>query len=95
MSKKTKKNILFSFEDDELLELRKILFRKGLSPQEFFSHVMHRCVMHDNEVQTFYEGALKIKEEIMKGGSADRIKLGDVDSLYDAIEQKIKQRERT
>ena len=91
MSNDHKKNVLFCFEEDELLELRKILFRKGLSVQEFFVHVMHRCVMQDNEVETFYDGTQAMKEAVMlKGDKTEEIKLGDVDTLYHMIEQSLK-----
>ncbi len=87
-SEQAKRSILLSFEEDDLLELRKILFRKGLSPQEFFAHIVHKCVMRDNEVETLYEGALAIKQQVIKGGTDLKdVKLDDVDALYDAIEQ--------
>ena len=91
MSIDNKKSVFCSFEEDELLELRKILFRKGLSVQEFLSHITHRCVMHDKEVETFYNGAQEIKEAVMKKGeNTEEIKLGDVDTLYHMIEESLK-----
>lgn len=92
MPAKTKKIITLAFESDDLLEMRKILFKKGLSVQEFFAHFMHRCIMHDDMVEGFYDGALATKNEIMeRGEDLKEVKLGDMDAMYDAIEKRIKE----
>jgi hypothetical protein len=50
--------------------------------------------MHDNQVETFYDGAQSLKEEIMKkGAKTEDIKIGDVDTLYHMIEQSLKKEE--
>jgi hypothetical protein len=88
---KSKKTLSLSFEEDEFLEFRKILFRKGLSVQEFFAHIVHKCVMHDKSIEDFYESALNIKEKLMeKGEELKDVKIDDVESMYDFIEKRLR-----
>lgn len=63
-------------------ELRKILFRNGVSLQEFFSHITRAIVLGDAT-------ACLILEEAKKGLSVTEdynIRHTDVESLYNLIE---------
>ncbi|NBW56934.1 hypothetical protein EBR43_03960 [bacterium] len=82
MEKFEKKTITFQFEHQQLLDLRKILFQKGLNPQIFFSYIATRVGMCDPELEKFYEGAMKYKlERIMDR----KLEKADADTIYSLI----------
>ncbi len=87
MEKFEKKTITFQFEHQQLLDLRKILFQKGLNPQIFFSYIATRVGMCDPELEKFYEGAMKYKlERIMDR----KLEKADADTIYSLIERELK-----
>jgi hypothetical protein len=85
-----KNTILFSFNNALLKELRKVLFARGLSPQEFFSYIIERLSMRDSRLEDFLFEAAEIKQKNLIAGNIDK-KHRDAASLYDAIEKENKQ----
>jgi len=87
LEKFEKKTITFQFEHQQLLDLRRILFQKGLNPQIFFSYIATRVGMCDPQLDSLYEGALKYKLE----RALDRkLEKADADTIYSLIEQELK-----
>jgi len=85
-----KSTILFSFNSASLKELRKILFQRGLGPQEFFSYILHCLSMRDPRMEVFLSEASDLKQKNLISGKVDK-KHRDAASLYDAIEKENKQ----
>ncbi len=81
-----KTSILLSFDDEALLELRRALFRQGLSPQEFFAFIMERITLGDEHTEALLEAASRQKSVDLVKGGVDRKNI-NADSLYEAIEQ--------
>ena len=81
-----KTSIFFRLEKEALLQLRKTLFKEGLSPQEFFAFIIERLVLEDERLEDLVQELhdLKLNERV-KGG-IDR-KHVNADSLYEAIEE--------
>jgi hypothetical protein len=81
-----KNTILFSFEHASLKELRKVLFKRGLSPQEFFSYIIERISVRDDRMDALLSEACSMKQQKLKEGGIDK-KHMDADALYNAIEE--------
>lgn len=81
-----KKSILLSFDNEALLQTRKILFKNRLSLQEFFAFICERIVLQDERIELLIEDLRKLKDEYNVKGGVDRTVKVDADSLYDAIE---------
>lgn len=80
------KNIALSFEEQSLVDLRGILFSAGLTPQQFFTYVVHRTVVKDPRCKDMVQEAVEFKRECA-------INRGDyksltADDIYSLIEQK-------
>lgn len=96
MSKKSvgtiiKNTILFAFEEKTLKELRKVLFKKGLSPQEFFSYIIDLVAIRDPRLEELLLEANKVKQDKLTSGQITK-KHRDANALYEAIENNIKQK---
>ena len=82
-----RKTFLISVEKESLLEFRKTLFEKGLSPNEFFSFIIDKVNVKDESLLDFIEEIKNNKIEKLMKGEADKY---TSDNLYDAIEEKLK-----
>lgn len=82
-----RKTLLIGVEKESLMEFRKILFEKGLSPNEFFCFIVDLVNIKDERFLDFIEEVKNNKlEKLMKG---EAVKYTS-DNLYDAIEEKLK-----
>jgi len=87
LEKLEKRTITFQFEHQQLLDLRRILFQKGLNPQLFFSYIATKVAMCDPQIEALYEGAKKYKLD----RALDRkLEKADADTIYSLIEQQLK-----
>lgn len=94
-----KKTVLFSFDDDLILDTRRILFKKNLVPQQFITYLFHRLRLNDDlankvmqEAAEFYQKEMLEQTREDKGsvlGKHSKNKKNRVinkDILYDIIE---------
>lgn len=89
-----KRTILLALDEEALLSMRRILFRRGLGAQEFFAFIVERLIFEDENLEVLVHELSELKtEHVMRGGVERR----DVtaDSLYEAIEAKLKEKNRT
>lgn len=82
--KKTK--IVFDFDFDSLKELRKILFAKGLTPQQFLYYVVELVAMHDLRMEEIMIEAMFNKE---KYRGKLRANTADAETIYEIIKQEL------
>ena len=83
--KKTK--IVLDFDSDSLKELRRVLFKRGLSPQQFLTYVVELVSLRDNRVSELMDEALKHKKTNSGKGRANQ---HDAELLYQLIEERLK-----
>jgi len=81
--KKDKVKMLLN--SNTLLEMRKVLFKRGISTMEFFTFMAECVANHDSNLEYFYD-LIKIKQ-------IDRIEKGEKrniveDTFYDIFERK-------
>jgi len=86
-----KTSILLSFDNKALLELRRTLFPKGLSPQEFFTYIVEQLVIRDERLDLLVTECSATKNEKLKKGEVNKKHL-DANSLYEAIEAELESR---
>lgn len=88
-----KKNILFSFEEDLVIDTKKILFEESVSLQQFFTFLIHRLVLGDPNATHLLKEAALFNKATLEGSDKEKIKKIDKNALYDLFEQEDKQKE--
>lgn len=81
----SKSSIMLSFDEEALHSLRRILFRKGVSPQEFFAFIIERISLEDERTEALLQELCNLKSDELIRGGVDRRHV-NADSLYEAIE---------
>jgi len=84
--KKTK--IVLDFDSDSLKELRKVLFKRGLTPQQFLTYVVELVSLRDDRVSQFMDEALTHKQT---NSGRHRANQHDAELLYKLIEDRLKE----
>lgn len=77
--------IRLAFDQAYYVELKRILFRSGISLNEFFSHVIQQLVTGDPKTHELLEGALKART----AREISDIVHTDDESLYNLIEERL------
>lgn len=81
-----KTKIVFDFDADSLKELRRVLFTKGLSPQQFLSYIVELVSLRDTRVEQLMDEAMANKD-IHRGKG--RANTADAETIYELIKQKL------
>lgn len=84
--KKTK--IVLDFDSDSLKELRKVLFQRGLTPQQFLTYVVELVSLRDERVSELMDEALTNKQT---NSGKRRANKHDAELLYKLIEERLKE----
>lgn len=84
--KKTK--IVLDFDSDSLKELRKVLFKRGLTPQQFLTYVVELVSLRDERVSELMDEAITHKQTNSGRGRANQ---HDAELLYKLIEERLKE----
>lgn len=82
----SKTSIFLTFDEEALLQLRRVLFRKGLCPQEFFAFIIERISLEDERTEALLRELCSLKSDDLVKGGVDRRHV-NADSLYEAIEE--------
>ena len=90
--KKKKKQILFSFDEEILLQLRKRLFPKGVSLQEFFTCIAERAVLHTTDFEDLLNKAQETKLNKIKEGDEEAHQISE-ENLYDLFEETLNKKQ--
>lgn len=80
------KDLNLSFEEQALVDLRSVLFAEGLTPQQFFTYIVHRTIMKDERCRDFVLEAVDFKRTCAL--SRGDYKSLTADDIYSLIEQK-------
>jgi hypothetical protein len=83
MADKSKDAFRIQVDPRQYLAFKKLLWEKGLQPQQFFVYVVHCANLYDSRLEPFYDEAVKDKMEKLVERGEEKI---DVDSLYRLIE---------
>jgi len=81
-----KTKIVFDFDADSLKELRRVLFSKGLSPQQFLSYIVELVSMRDTRVEQIIDEAV-MNKDIHRGKG--RVNTTDAETIYELIKQEL------
>lgn len=81
-----KTKIVFDFDADSLKELRRVLFSKGLSPQQFLSYIVELVSMRDTRVEQIMDEAV-MNKDIHRGKG--RVNTTDAETIYELIKQEL------
>lgn len=87
--KKTK--IVFDFDSDSLKELRKVLFQKGLSPQQFLTYVVELVSLRDERMFKVMEEAIQHRKNYPSKGRNNKT---DAEIIYKLIEQELEKKQQ-
>lgn len=94
-NKKTKplhKTALFlEFDHDQVLELKRILFRHGLTAHQFFAYVIEQMTVCDPRLEEILQEATDYKKRKILDGQMDKV---DPQTLYKMIEDEISQKQQ-
>lgn len=82
--KKTK--IVFDFDADSLKELRRVLFARGLSPQQFLTYVVELVSLRDERISEIMEEAV-LNKDLHRGKG--RANTTDAETIYELIKQQL------
>ena len=81
-----KENIVLTFEADQLLELKRQLFKAGLTYHQFFGYLLQQQVAHDPRMLEFLAEAQNYKKQRILEGKEEKV---DAETLYSLIEEKL------
>ena len=87
--KKTK--IVFDFDSDSLKELRKVLFQKGLAPQQFLTYIVELVSLRDERMFKIMEEALQYRKNYPSKGRNNKT---DAEMIYKLIEQELEKKQQ-
>lgn len=90
MPTETKKNVLLSFDDDLLIDARKVLFKNNMTLQQYFTFVIHRLVLADPSAADLLSKAVAFNEQSLgseEKGKLLKISAGNLYSLFEKQEQ--------
>ena len=79
-----KTDIALNFEAGAMLDFRKLLFRSGLCPQQFFTYIVDQAILNDDRLLELISEARDYKTKSSLRKSDNTL---DADALYDLIEQ--------
>ncbi len=85
MSNSTKK-ILLAFDEQILLDARKILFSNGVTIQQFVTNAFHNLSLQKEDAMSILEDAKEKNKEIISGDDKEKIAKLDSKALYDFFE---------
>jgi len=57
-----KNRIILEFDNDSIKELRKVLFKKGLCPQQFLTYIVEMAAIHDNRLLDMMDETITYKK---------------------------------
>lgn len=77
------KSLRLVFEETSLLDLRKTLFRKGLTPQQFFTFVTNLAITNDSRILQIINEACEAKADLP---STTKYKELNAEEIYSLIE---------
>jgi uncharacterized Zn finger protein len=83
----SKREIILAFEKNSFLEFRKYIFKRGISVQDFFSHVMTIINNRGEECENLMSLIKAAKMDKIKSKKEERIV---EDMFYDMFEEKFK-----
>lgn len=75
-----------SFDLDLLVDTKRVLFKKGITLQQYFTFVAHRLILEDEKAKDLLDGAAKFNQESLS--REDRLSISKIDSntFYDLFE---------
>lgn len=86
-----KTKIVFDFDADSLKELRRVLFSKGLSPQQFLSYVVELVSLRDPRITEIMNEAI-LNKDIHRGKG--RANTTDAETIYELIKQELDDKQK-
>lgn len=89
-----KKPILVSFDDDLLVDTRRVLFKNNITLQQYFTFVIHKLVLEDPSAQDLLSRAVTFNEESLGDAEKDELMKISAANLYSLFEKQDQQEEK-
>lgn len=83
----SKKTVLLSFDDDLLLDVRKVLFRNNISFQQYITFVIHKLVLEDGSAKDLLNRAVEFNQEAISAEDKEKILKISPANLYSMFEK--------
>lgn len=82
-----KKTVLLSFDDEMLIDVRKILFARGVTIQQFVTCAFHKLTLLDPNAVALLDETVRFAQEKMSVEDKEEITKIDPRSLYELFER--------
>lgn len=82
-----KKTVLLSFDDDMLIDVRKVLFTNGITIQQFVTCVFHKLSLQDPSALNILNETIRFSQESMDNQEKEGFKKMDPRTLYEMFER--------
>lgn len=82
-----KKTVLLSFDDEMLIDARKVLFSRGVTIQQFVTCAFHKLTLQDPNAVAVLDETVRFAQERMTAEDKEQITKIDPRSLYELFER--------
>ena len=82
-----KKSVLLSFDDELLIDARKVLFKHNMTLQQYFTFVVHKLTLEDPSAKDLLGRAVKFHEDSLESVEKDKILNINANNLYSLFER--------
>jgi len=86
---KKKSKVFVCFDQDVLLDFRKILFEQGITVETFFAHLIKKTTLRDKVVLELIKESAVERKDALKKGNGNRKDSFDANALYALIRQEL------
>jgi hypothetical protein len=89
-----KKTVLLSFDDELLIDARKVLFKHNMTLQQYFTFVIHKLVLEDLSAKDLLGRAVKFHEESLESEEKEKVLKINTNNLYSLFERQDQEEEK-
>lgn len=89
-----KKTVLLSFDDELLIDARKVLFKHNMTLQQYFTFVIHKLVLEDMSAKDLLGRAVKFHEESLESEEKEKVLKINTNNLYSLFERQDQEEEK-
>jgi len=82
-----KKSVLLSFEDELLIDTKRVLFKNNLTFQQYITFVLHRLVLEDPSAKDLLKRAIEFNENVLSAGNREEVMKVNTGNLYSLFER--------
>lgn len=88
MSKKEgKTNVLLSFDNDLLLDARRVMFKNNITLQQYITFVIHKLVMEDEAAKSLLDRTVELQTQVLASENKKDLLKINANNLYSLFEK--------